>query len=72
MRIGIVTPAVLQQRALLELTLESARHLVTACDATLYTICNGLHVCSVEELHEAPGRVLCRQGRHRERSRRRA
>ena len=52
MRIGIVTPAVLQQPALLELTLDSARHLVTSCDATLYAICNGLHVCSVEDLHK--------------------
>ena len=46
MRLGIVMPVVLNEPALLELTMEAVEHLVTSCDARLYMICNGLHVCS--------------------------
>ncbi len=43
-------PVVLKQESLLDLTLEAVSHLTTSHDATLYLICNGLHVCSEEAL----------------------
>jgi len=50
MQLGIVMPVVLQEPALLDLTLDAVDHLVSRCDARLYMICNGLHVCSADEL----------------------
>jgi GT2 family glycosyltransferase len=50
MRLGIVMPVYLQQEALLELTCQSAASLRTAADATLYVVCNRLHVCTPEQL----------------------
>ncbi len=50
MHIGIVIPVVLKQQPLLDLTLEAVGRLAPGCDATLYVICNGLHVCSEEDL----------------------
>lgn len=49
-RIGIVMPVVLKQQALLDLTLDAVTHLRPAGVATLYVICNGLHVCAEDEL----------------------
>jgi GT2 family glycosyltransferase len=43
-------PVVLVQQGLLDLTLEAVGHLVTSCEARLYMICNGLHVCSDADL----------------------
>jgi hypothetical protein len=54
MRVGIVMPVVLTQQGLLDLTLETVRHLVTSCDARLYMICNGLHACSELDLEGGP------------------
>jgi GT2 family glycosyltransferase len=50
MKIGVVMPVILQQPALLELTLEAVRHLTASCDRALYIICNGLHICTEAEL----------------------
>jgi len=50
MHIGIVMPVILQERALLDFTREAVEHLVTTHDASLYVICNRLHVCTREEL----------------------
>jgi GT2 family glycosyltransferase len=51
MRLGIVMPVILQQSALLELTRQAVNHLRTTHEARLYVVCNGLHVCSTDELH---------------------
>lgn len=50
MRIGLVMPVVLVQQALLDTTREAVDHLKTRHDATLYVICNRLHICLPEEL----------------------
>ncbi len=52
MRLGIVMPVNLQERALLEYTREAVEHLRTKYDAFLYVICNPLHVCTPDELRE--------------------
>src|SRR5260370_38685021 len=52
MRLGIVMPVNLQERALLEYTREAVEHLRTKYDAFLYVICNPLHVCTPVELRE--------------------
>jgi hypothetical protein len=43
-------PVVLKQDSLLELTLDAVSQLTTSHEATLYVICNGLHVCSEQDL----------------------
>lgn len=50
MKIGIVTPVVLQNEALLTMTLEAVEHMKTRYAATLYVVCNRLHVCVPEAL----------------------
>ena len=50
MKIAIVMPVVLQNEALLTLTLEAVAHLRTRHEATLYMVSNRLHVCSPEQL----------------------
>jgi len=50
MRLAIVTPVVLQNQELLEVTLEAVRHFVTRHEATLYLMCNRLTVCSMDGL----------------------
>lgn len=53
MKLAIIIPVVLQNRELLELTINSVRHLRTFHSATLYVVCNRLHVCLPDELHAA-------------------
>jgi hypothetical protein len=55
MKLGIVMPVVLKEPRLLEITLQAVEHLRVNCTATLYVICNGLHVCSDSELHTQLG-----------------
>lgn len=50
MRIGIVMPVVLQNEALLTMTLEAAESMKTAHTVTLHVVCNRLHVCVPQEL----------------------
>jgi GT2 family glycosyltransferase len=55
-------PVVLQNEALLAITREAVAHLKTKHPATLYVVCNRLHVCLPEVLREElqsrfPGRV---------------
>jgi GT2 family glycosyltransferase len=44
-------PVILKERELLELTRECVSHLRTVHSASLYVVCNALHLCSVDELH---------------------
>src|SRR5580692_5311030 len=53
MKIGIIMPVVLQTEALLELTLDAAEQIKTQHDATLYVICNRLHVCTAAQLQSS-------------------
>jgi GT2 family glycosyltransferase len=53
MHIAIVMPVVLQNEALLEMTLDAAAHLTTRHSATLYVVSNRLHVRSPGELKAA-------------------
>jgi hypothetical protein len=50
MRLGIVMPVILQQQELLDLTRDAVSHLRTTHAARLYVVCNGLHLCTAEEL----------------------
>jgi GT2 family glycosyltransferase len=50
MNLAIVTPVVLQNEALLEMTLDAVVHLTTQHSATLYVVSNRLHVRSPEHL----------------------
>jgi hypothetical protein len=43
-------PVILQEQALLDLTRAAVTHLTTEKEASLYVICNRLHVCTKEEL----------------------
>jgi GT2 family glycosyltransferase len=52
MKIAVVMPVILKEQPLLELTRESVSHLRTKHDATLYVVCNALHVCTAEELQK--------------------
>jgi GT2 family glycosyltransferase len=45
-------PVYLQAEALLDLTCQAVAALRTAAEATLYVVCNRLHVCTPEELRE--------------------
>ncbi len=50
MKLGIVMPVVLQNDIMLTTTLDAAEKLTTKHDATLYVVCNRLHVCSPDVL----------------------
>ena len=50
MHIGIVMPVILQERSLFEYTFEAVECLKTSHTATLYVICNRLHLSTEEEL----------------------
>src|SRR5260370_17667160 len=52
MRLGIVMPVNLQERALLEYTREAVEHLRTKYDAVMYVICKLLDVWTPDELRE--------------------
>ncbi len=53
MNLGIIMPVVLQNEALLEMTLDAVAHLTTRHIATLYVVSNRLHVCAPEHLEAA-------------------
>jgi GT2 family glycosyltransferase len=53
MKLGLVMPVILQNAALFDLTLDAVAHLRTSHSATLYMVCNRLHLCSPEALHAA-------------------
>jgi GT2 family glycosyltransferase len=50
MNLGIVMPVILQRPELLDLTREAVSHLRATHHIRLYLVCNGLHVCSEDEL----------------------
>jgi len=51
MRLAIVMPVVLQNERILSMTLDAIAHLKTVHEATLYIVCNRLHVCTPETLY---------------------
>ena len=51
MRLAIVMLVVLQNERILAMTLDAIAHLKTVHEATLYIICNRLHVCTPETLY---------------------
>lgn len=53
MKLAIITPVVLQNAVLFDATIEAVRHFITRHDATLYLICNRLHICQPEVLRSA-------------------
>jgi len=59
MKLGIIMPVVLQNQALLAMTLEAAAHLKSRHAATLYVVCNRLHICLPQALQEALERHFC-------------
>jgi len=61
MKIGIVTPVVLQNEAMLATTCEAVEHMKTGHKATLYVVCNRLHVCLPEELQKQLKERFCGQ-----------
>jgi hypothetical protein len=52
MKLGIVMPVVLQNAAMLTATVEAAASLQSACEQTLFLVCNRLSVCGPGELGE--------------------
>jgi hypothetical protein len=50
MKLAIVMPVVLKEKRLLDLTRECVSHLCTTHSASLFVVCNALHLCTDEEL----------------------
>jgi GT2 family glycosyltransferase len=50
MRLGIVMPVILHERSLLDWTRQAVEHLRTTHESELYVICNGLHICTGDQL----------------------
>jgi hypothetical protein len=52
MNLAIVMPVILKHVPLWDLTRECVAHLRTSHSASLYVICNALHVCTAQELRD--------------------